>query len=131
VKKKMRYKMNIFATSYCPLRSAQALDDKRLNKMILETLQMLFMALDSHGVGNLPYKSNKAHMKHPCTLWVASNYYNYLWTLDHFISLLNERKFRFPDKDNHKCGEYMAWVSMERDKIPKTSENKDIFVNCS
>ena len=33
--------MNIFATSPCPVESARFLDDKRVNKMILESAQMM------------------------------------------------------------------------------------------
>src|SRR4029077_5191734 len=43
--------MNIFATSPDPIRSAQALDDFRLNKMIVESCQILSAALHITGRG--------------------------------------------------------------------------------
>lgn len=42
--------MNIFVTSPCPIESAQYLDNSRVNKMILESCQMLFTALSYHNI---------------------------------------------------------------------------------
>ncbi len=33
--------MNIFVTDSCPIQSAQVLDDSRLNKMLLESVQLM------------------------------------------------------------------------------------------
>jgi len=62
--------MNIFAISADPIQCAQALDDKRLNKMIVETCQILCAALHltNRGSQNL-YKA--AYLRHPIVLWVA------------------------------------------------------------
>jgi hypothetical protein len=71
--------MNIFVVSPNQKECAQMLDDKRLQKMILESAQMLSAALHRHG-GNPPYKLS--HKNHPCTLWTGDSRQNYLWHLD-------------------------------------------------
>lgn len=97
--------MNIFVTDTCPVKSARALDDVRLNKMILETAQMLctnarilakhtsrtmnasaFATLD---IELIPYKST--HENHPCTVWARANIGNYNWLASHFIALVKEK----------------------------------------
>lgn len=84
--------MNIFLTSADPRLCAQALDDLRLNKMILETAQMLCVAYRHH----FPqyddidlYKST--HINHPCTLWACKNIHNYIWLVNHFKELTDEK----------------------------------------
>jgi hypothetical protein len=71
--------MNIFATSDCPVASAQALDDKRVIKMILETAQLLSMAV------NGPYKPT--HQNHPCAIWACATRANAAWLWRHGMAL--------------------------------------------
>ena len=64
--------MNIFVISQNPDECAQALDDLRLNKMILETAQLLSTAIRFHGyTGNLAYKAT--HINHPCSIWARTS----------------------------------------------------------
>jgi hypothetical protein len=96
--------MNIFITDKCPIKSAQNLDDKRVNKMILESAQMLCTALDEHGglvtkgkdkffiSGNKAYKPT--HKNHPSNIWCRETRENYNWLLRHFKALYDERKYR-------------------------------------
>ena len=100
--------MNIFVTDTCPVKSARALDDLRLNKMILESAQMLCtnalaMAKQFDGASLLvpgstitdslvPYKPT--HMNHPCTIWAGKSHYNYNWLARHFIALVDEKTDR-------------------------------------
>lgn len=60
--------MNIFAVSRHPVKCAKALDDKRLNKMILETTQIICTVLNlDAGSQVAPYRS--CHVNHPITKW--------------------------------------------------------------
>lgn len=68
--------MNIFAVSRHPRSCARALDDKRLNKMILETAQILCTVLNSRGF-TTPYKAS--HVNHPITRWAASDNRHLQW----------------------------------------------------
>src|SRR5215831_8662187 len=64
--------MNIFAISSDPIQCAQALDDKRLNKMIVETCQILCAALHLTDRGSQSlYKA--AYLRHPIVLWATDD----------------------------------------------------------
>jgi hypothetical protein len=81
--------MNIFATSNCPIESAQFLDDKRCIKMCLETAQLLSTALRVNGYkGDDIYKI--AHLNHPSSVWCRTTRGNYKWLLEHFRALCDE-----------------------------------------
>lgn len=72
--------MNIFVLDKSPHLSAWALADVHVNKMIVESMQMLTTALHQTGVlsaDHLPFRadgktrySGNAHPHHPCTKWV-------------------------------------------------------------
>ncbi len=76
--------MNIFATYDCPVKSALVLDDLRLNKMILESTQMLSTVVHELGVNGF-YKP--AYRKHPCTIWAKTSKENYLWLATHALAM--------------------------------------------
>ena len=78
--------MNIFATYKCPIKSAQALDDKRRVKMILECAQLLSTAVRLNG-GNSKVLYKITHKNHPCSVWVRQNRSNYKWVLTHMLTL--------------------------------------------
>lgn len=81
--------MNIFATSNCPIESAKFLDDKRANKMCLETAQLLSTALRVNGyTGDDVYKIS--HANHPSNKWCRATQGNYKWLLEHFRALCEE-----------------------------------------
>lgn len=78
--------MNIFVTSLDPVQSALWLDDKRVNKMITESAQMLSTVLRRHGYSSDEiYKS--AYERHPCTLWTGRTSGNFSWLVDHALGL--------------------------------------------
>jgi len=85
--------MNIFATDPCPIKSAQALDDVRLNKMIVESAQLLSTALRIKGVDD-PVLYRISHSHHPCCHWVRRNRSNFDWLVAHARAMLNERWWR-------------------------------------
>jgi len=80
--------MNIFFTSPCPVESAKFLDTKRVNKMILESAQLLSTALRENGYEGDIYKST--HRNHPSTVWARQSRDNYIWLLRHFEALAKE-----------------------------------------
>ena len=81
--------MNIFASSECPIEAAKFLDNKRCNKMCLETAQLLSTALRVNGYkGDDIYKI--AHVNHPSNKWTRSTQGNYKWLLEHFRALCDE-----------------------------------------
>lgn len=74
--------MNIFVLDPSPAVAASYHCDQHLNKMILESAQMLSTAM--HGwYPHLPeYLYKPAHPNHPCTLWVKSSVQNAMWLSD-------------------------------------------------
>lgn len=111
--------MNIFATSNCPKKCAEHLDDKRVVKMVLETAQLLSMSIDQ------PFYK-PTHAKHPCTLWTQMSAENRSWLIDHFEALLKEYTNRY--NKVHKCAQYLDLLR----KYHKNYEQSDInFVNCT
>jgi hypothetical protein len=86
--------MNIFCTSDCPIQSAKFLDDKRCQKMVLESAQLLSTALRVNG-----YKAEDiykiAHLNHPSSRWCRATQGNYKWLLEHFRALCDEYTRRF------------------------------------
>lgn len=81
--------MNIFCTSDCPIESAKFLDDKRCQKMVLESAQLLSTALRVNAYkGDDVYKI--AHLNHPSSRWCRATQGNYKWLLEHFRALCDE-----------------------------------------
>jgi hypothetical protein len=79
--------MNIFCTSNDPLHCAEALDDKRLVKMILESAQILCTIVGG--------KYKPTHTNHPCTVWAKSSSSNALWLYAHALYMCQEYSKRF------------------------------------
>jgi hypothetical protein len=128
---------------------AQALDDKRLNKMIVETAQLLCTAIHEkyntnnkeHHLFNLDelayylvvkdklYKATHKH--HPCTKWVILHWANYHWLYVYWLALVGEYKHRFGK--THKTYEKLKHDLMEFDHSMVETDDKEPtpFVNCT
>lgn len=83
--------MNLFVSDLSPTASAQALDDKRLVKMVLETAQMLCSELTRRG-HKMPYRPT--HTSHP-VVKALQHRDTLIWTHRHFIALCTEYEARF------------------------------------
>lgn len=126
--------MNIFVTSVCPRKSAEALDNKRVNKMLLESAQMLATALLEHEAPleflpvnqqGTPYR--KTHHNHPCSIWARLNRENYLWLVDHAEALHEE--FRKAYGKDHRVGQFIGRLRDAAQFLPKGELTE--FANCS
>lgn len=84
--------MNIFKTSECPIESAKALSDIHVNKMLLESLQLLSTAHVVVDGVQVAYK--KTHVNHPCAIWCRESKANYMWLFQHAKALSEEYTFR-------------------------------------
>lgn len=90
--------MNIFLVSSDVNECAKVLDDLRLNKMILETAQMLctaYRALFPHlATVNKDLLYKQTHVNHPCNVWMRECITNYKWSYELFAALAKEKYFR-------------------------------------
>ena len=107
--------MNLFVLNENPVIAAQEQCDKHINKMVIESAQMLSTThrmLD----GTMYYELSKnnrrvkrykltdlreqqlykaVHFNHPCTVWTRESLYNYIWHYKHFIALCDEFTHRY------------------------------------
>lgn len=100
--------MNIFAVDGCPIAAAQALPDKLVVKMPVETTQILSTV--SHLLG-VPGPYRKTHQHHPCVTWVGASRGNWLWTVDHGRALCDEYRYRYGR--THGCEEIIEEIAYE------------------
>lgn len=118
--------MNIFVVDPKTNESAKILDDLRLNKMIIETAQLLSTAMRIHGyTGNTIY--NVTHQNHPCAIWARETRANYNWLLSYFQDLIMERKARTPK--HHKTYDKEIFFKQGKTLIPDGELTP--FVNCT
>ena len=110
--------MNIFFLSLSPKEAAEFHGDKHVVKMILETAQMLYSA---HWVLNplkLPENAYKlAHKNHPCSVWVRTSLYNYLWLCSLGYWLCREYTHRY--SKIHKTEAHIDWLFANTPSVPR------------
>ena len=88
--------MNIFFLHKDPQWAANALCDKHVPKMLLESAQMLSTAVHQHQGDIAPdslYK--KAYPNHPMTKWVGFNRDCFRWALENAVFISQEYYKRF------------------------------------
>lgn len=90
--------MNIFVLDSSPVLSAIYQCDKHVNKMALESAQLLCCA---HAQEDVPYKHT--HKNHPCAIWARASIADYMWLYKHAIALCEEYSHRFGKE--HACKE--------------------------
>lgn len=102
--------MNIFFIDENPYSAARMLVNKHVNKMILESAQLLcttHRVLDGHlvytgkrkhyllspALENVFYR--ETHVNHPCAIWTRKTQGNYRWLWQHFDGLCREYTHRW------------------------------------
>jgi hypothetical protein len=101
--------MNIFVLDNDPKIAAQYHVDKHVVKMVTESAQLLCFAYyytDWPMSIGVPY--SLTHKNHPCSVWVRESKENWLWTLSLGLSLYQEYRFRYGDKQ-HDGGKVLIW----------------------
>ena len=132
--------MNLFVTHEDPFIASTHLDDVRLNKMILESCQMLLTALANNGLdkNSMPltksgtvFKTN-GFKRHPVTVWTGQNLSNLEWHLSYLKGMLQEYVYRF--NKIHSLAHVVPFVENnshviapgELTKFQNSSEFKDV-----
>lgn len=103
--------MNIFITDACPVVSAKNLPDILVNKMCLESAQLLSTAHIVIDGKQVAYR--KTHENHPCAVWCRASVSNYQWLVKHFEALCQEFKYR--NDKAHACEALLPVLSV----VPK------------
>lgn len=96
--------MNIFVLDRDPDVAARAQCDKHVIKMCLETAQLLCSVFPA---GVAPYRLT--HAKHPCSLWTRQSRDNFLWLVEHGLSLCSEYTVRYGKE--HRSKSVIEWAS--------------------
>lgn len=93
--------MNIFALDIDPEQAAKWHCDSHVNKMCLETAQMLSTINRMAGKTGQFYRPT--HKNHMCTVWARASTENYrwLWRLGNFLSLEFEQRSRKVHASSH------------------------------
>lgn len=138
--------MNIFAmfpdnrSGFPNPENARCLDDLRLNKMIVESVQLLSTVLSPMEDDRL-YKPT--HANHPCTIWARESLGNAAWLVRYTRSLLTERSARGFTKVHKSgivldyCQELLVQLSVgSKDVLGVVFSHSDFtemtpFVNCT
>lgn len=116
--------MNLFVTDEDPVLSAQALDDKRVGKLLMEANQMLSLAVKLHGHLHITQLdegpgricSGFAHRNHPVSIWVRRNSANFSWTVAHAKALAAEFEHRFGKE--HASAPRTDWIARFAEHVP-------------
>lgn len=90
--------MNIFYLDANPRKSARAMTNKHIVKMILESAQLLSSAHHILDGEISPFKDvlyKPTHKNHPSTIWTRESHENYEWLYEHFLELCNEYTRRY------------------------------------
>ena len=116
--------MNIFVLDANPITAARMMCDKHIPKMVVETAQMLASALRRHGATDdimpiakptgRPYKGG--YHNHPCTVWTGDTQQNFLWLVDHGLTLSQEYITRFGKI--HACSSAVEQMQHHYQLIP-------------
>jgi len=105
--------MNIFAVDEDPEIAAQSLHDVHVNKMLVESCQLLATA---HPDGSSPYAHT--HYNHPCAVWVRASNANYMWLACHALALSAERSARWPQRAEHASTTAAIWYATNVPTLP-------------
>jgi len=108
--------MNYFYVEEDPTSAAQALCDKHVVKMILETAQMLSTAhrLTESPQADFVYKVT--HSNHPSTKWLRSSQIAYKHGLQHLCALFDEYRHRY--NKTHATERLLPYLSQVPEALP-------------
>lgn len=119
--------MNIFVTSMDPDQCARDYCDSHVNKMILETTQLLCTAHHAAGC-TFPGIYKPTHMNHPSAIWVRADADNYIWAYRLLRAL--HREYEYRKGREHGCKALLGsllWIP----KMLCTAAGLDDFIPAS
>lgn len=115
--------MNIFILDDEIQNSVKYLDDLRVVKMVLESVQML-STVSQGQLGIIEGLYKPTHKNHPCTKWVGESESNWKWMIEYTAALCEEYTLRFGKR--HKSQSVLEII----EKLPLTFTLKAKTKNC-
>ncbi len=121
--------MNIFVIDSSPSKAARQLCDQHINKMVLESAQMIANCFSLEILEDAPKtKSGTArkhsYFNHPCSIWVRDSTANLRWLLNHAIAMERERIAR--GYKPHFSIEFIKWaknnISLSNNPVARRTE---------
>ncbi len=103
--------MNIFVLDRDIEACARAHCDQHVNKMVLESVQLLCTALNKNGFST-PYRST--HQKHPCVMWVEESFDNFVWLRELALALNRESQWRYGRARDHASIRVLREIEIHR-----------------
>ena len=100
--------VNIFSPHTCPIKSAKALDSKRLARMCYESFEVMSSVLLKLNIPQLKkvksslYRAPIGHFNHPVVNWVLQDSLHFEWTLKNAQELNEQYFLRYKKEDNCK-----------------------------
>lgn len=121
--------MNIFILDKSPVLAAQYLVDGHINKMILESCQMMANLFTDEQLKKAPLTKTgttwrHSHYNHPCSIWVRESKGNLDWLARYVIEIINERYYRWPKREPHDCQRFFNWVLFKGIKLLKFTQEE-------
>lgn len=118
--------MNIFTLSTDPVEAAQLMCDQHINKMILESAQLLSTTVHlRYGLQHSsPYCTSlykRTHESHPCQFWLMESKANCDWLYEHLQALEVERQERWDRWETHQSRLIAAMAHNALALLPKNS----------
>ena len=111
--------MNIFCTNEDPDLAAFELCDQHVrSKMQIEGAIMLAHAFDQEVLNHkdcprtklgTPRKSGKGYFNHQCSIWARESKDNFMWLVEHTLSMFEERNYRWPGSATHHTLSFIEW----------------------
>ena len=119
--------MNIFYLDKDIVKCAQAHCDKHVNKMILESAQLLASAhhMTNPEASAIPEIYRLTHKNHPDAIWVRQSINHYLYLMDLMEALNEEAQWRYEhSKDHVSLSKAKSWPFPELPDVPFTDPPK-------
>lgn len=104
--------VNLFVLDEDPKKAARALGDKHINKMLIETVQLICNAFPAEMA---PYK--RTHYNHPASRWVRATRGNLVWAIEYAAELGVEWQRRFPTSKAHASSSVLTWCALALGQI--------------
>jgi hypothetical protein len=110
---KIQHAMNIFVLHKNPTKAASWLCDQHINKMIVESAQMIANCFSLETLEQAP-KTQKgtsrkhSYYNHPCSIWARETRKNLEWLARHALAMEGERIAR--GYNPHFCVEFLVWA---------------------